>query len=48
MHVNICQTVQLLTAFLQCNGGKLEGAEDVVSSFIGVQIEVDLLNSVNC
>ena len=24
----LCDTVQLLAAFLQCNGGKLEEAED--------------------
>ena len=27
IHVNVCDAVQLLTGFLQCNGGKLEEAE---------------------
>ena len=27
IHVNVCNTVQLLAGFLQCNGGKLEEAE---------------------
>ena len=27
-HVNICDTVKLLVGILQCNGGKLEEAED--------------------
>ena len=36
IHVYVCDTVQLLAGFLQCNGGKLEEAEDFkcVSSFI--------------
>ena len=36
IHVNVCNTVQLLAGFPQCNGGKLEVAEDfnVFSSFI--------------
>ena len=29
IHVNICDTVQLLAVILQCNGGKLEEAEDL-------------------
>ena len=28
IHVNLCDTVHLLAGFLQCNGGKLEEAED--------------------
>ena len=27
IHLNLCDTVQLLAGFLQCNGGKLEEAE---------------------
>ena len=27
LHVNVCDTVQLLAGFLKCNGGKLEEAE---------------------
>ena len=39
MHVNVCDTVQLLAGILQCNGGKLEEAEDFkcVSSIIVCQ-----------
>ena len=33
-HVNICDTVQLLTGFPQCNGGKLEEAEDFKCIFV--------------
>ena len=28
VHVNVCDTVHLLAGFFQCNGGKLEEAED--------------------
>ena len=28
MHINVYDTVQLLAGFLQCNGEKLEEAED--------------------
>ena len=42
MRVNVCETVQ---RFLQCNGGKLEEAEDFKPVFIGVflrvRIEID-------
>ena len=27
LHVNLCDTVQLLAGFLKCNGGKFEEAE---------------------
>ena len=33
-HVNICDTVQLLVGFLQCNGGKLEEVEDFKCVFV--------------
>ena len=33
-HVNICDTVQLLAGFLQCNGRKLEVAEDFKCVFV--------------
>ena len=33
-HVNVCETVRRLAGFLQCNGGKLEEAEDFKSVFI--------------
>ena len=32
-HVNICETVRRLVGFLQCNGGKLEEAEDIKLDF---------------
>ena len=28
IHVNVCDTVKLLAGFLQCNGEKLEEADD--------------------
>ena len=28
IHVNVCDTVQLLVRFFQCNGGRLKEAED--------------------
>ena len=34
IHVNICNTVQLLVGFPQCNGRKLEEAEDFKSIFV--------------
>ena len=34
IHINVCDTVQLLVWFLQCNGRKLEEAEDFKSVFI--------------
>ena len=34
MHVNECDTVQLLAGFPQCNGGKLEEAEDFIYIFV--------------
>ena len=33
-HVNVCETVRRLAGFLQCNGGKLEEAEDLKLDFI--------------
>ena len=33
-HANVCDTVQLLAGFLQCNGGKLEEAEDFKCVFV--------------
>ena len=44
IHVNLCDTVQLLAGILQCNGGKLEEAEDfkcVFRHFVCVRIEID-------
>ena len=32
--INVCDTGQLLTGFLQCNGGKLEEAEDFKCVFV--------------
>ena len=46
MHVHICDTVKLLAGFPQCNGGKLEKAEDfkcVFSRLLCVRIEIDQL-----
>ena len=34
MHVNVCDTVQLFAGFLQCNGRKLEEAEDFKCVFV--------------
>ena len=34
IHVNVCETVRVLAGFLQCNGGKLEEAEDFKSVFV--------------
>ena len=34
IHVNVCDTVQLLAGILQCNGGKLEEAEDFKCVFV--------------
>ena len=34
IHVNVCDTAQLLAGFLQCNGGKLEEAEDFKFVFV--------------
>ena len=33
-HVNICDTVKLLVGILQCNGRKLEEAEDFKCVFV--------------
>ena len=43
--VNVCDTVQLLVGFLQCNGEKLEEAEDFKCVFVDycVRIEIDQL-----
>ena len=40
VHVNVCDTVQLLVGIIQCNGRKLEEVEDFkcVSSFIECKI----------
>ena len=40
IHVNVCETVKLLAGLLQCNGGKLEEAED----FKCVFVVIDCLN----
>ena len=34
IHINVCDTVQLLVGFLQCNGIKLEEAEDFKCVFV--------------
>ena len=34
IHVNVCDTAQLLAGFFQCNGGKLEEAEDFKCVFV--------------
>ena len=34
IHVNVCDTVQLLARFLQCNCRKLEEAEDFNCVFV--------------
>ena len=34
MHVNVCDTVQLLAGIFQCNGEKLEEAEDFKCVFV--------------
>ena len=34
IHVNVCDTVQLLAEIIQCNGGKLEEAEDFKCVFV--------------
>ena len=34
IYVNVCDTVQLLAGTIQCNGGKLEEAEDFKSVFV--------------
>ena len=34
MHVNVCDTVQLMEPFPQYNGGKLEEAEDFKCIFV--------------
>ena len=34
IHVNVCDTAQLLEGINQCNGGKLEEAEDFKCVFI--------------
>ena len=34
IHVNICDTVQLLAGFFQCNGGKFNKAEDLKCVFV--------------
>ena len=32
--VNVCDTIQLLARFPQCNGGKIEDAEDFKCIFV--------------
>ena len=50
VHVNLCNTVQLLEGFPPCNGGKLEEAEDFKCIFVVycvtlcVRIEIDQLD----
>ena len=34
IYVNVCDAVQFLAGFLQCNGGKLEEAEDFNCFFV--------------
>ena len=34
LHVNVCDVVKVLAGVLQCNGKKLEEAEDFKSVFI--------------
>ena len=34
IHVNVCDTVQLLAGILQCNAGKLEETEDFKCVFV--------------
>ena len=34
IHVNVCDTVQLLAGFPQCNGGKFEVAKDFKCVFV--------------
>ena len=46
IHVNVCNTVQLLTGIIQYNGGKVEEAEDF--KCLCVRIEIDQLSYVNC
>ena len=45
IHVNVCDTVQLLAGFPQCNGGKLAEAEDQMyfCRILCVRIEIDHL-----
>ena len=34
LHVNVCDVVEVLAGVLQCNGGKLEEAEDFECVFV--------------
>ena len=34
IHVNVCETVKFWAGFLQCNGRKLEEAEDFKCGFV--------------
>ena len=34
IHVNVCDIVQVLAGVLQCNGGKMEEAEDFKLVFV--------------
>ena len=34
IHVNVCDVVSVLAGVLQCNGGKLEEAEDFECVFV--------------
>ena len=47
LHVNVCE---VLAGVLQCNGGKLEEAEDFECVFVVycLRIEIDQLQCVNC
>ena len=52
IHVNICNTFQLLAGFLQLNGRKLEELKNsnvmCFRRLFCVRIKIDLLKCVNC
>ena len=50
LHVNVCDVVLVFEGVLQCNGGKLEEAEDFEYVFVVlcVRMEIDQLQGVNC
>ena len=52
IHVNICDTVQLLAGFLQLNGRKLEELKNsnvmCFRRLFCVRIKIDQLKCVNC
>ena len=44
LHVNVCNVIKVLAGVFQCNGGKLEEAEDFEFFFrcvLCVRIEID-------